>query len=146
MINRDFRDLFAAFVARDVRFVLVGYAVAFHGHPRFTKDVDVLVAPDPGNAARVFGALVDFGAPMTDLEVAHFTDPENVFQIGVPPNRVDVLTSITGVGFEDVWATRVAARYGDVPIAYIGLEALVRAKRAAGRPQDLIDADALERR
>lgn len=147
MINRDFRDLFAAFVAHDVRFLIVGgYAVAFHGHPRFTKDVDVLVAPDRENAERVFAALADYGAPMTDLRVEHFTDPENVFQIGVPPNRVDVLTAITGVGFEDAWATRVPSRYGDVDVAYIGLDALLKAKRAAGRPQDVVDADELQRR
>lgn len=139
--------MFAAFVARDVRFVIVGgYAVAFHGHPRFTKAVDFLVASDPENAARVFAALSDFGAPMTDLRVEDFTDRESAFQIGLPPNRVDVLTAITGVDFDAAWATRVPSHYGDVEVAYIGLETLLGAKRAAGRPQDLVDGDELERR
>jgi hypothetical protein len=147
MINRDFRELFAAFVAHDVRFVVVGgYAVAFHGYPRFTKDVDVLVAPDRANAERVFAALADFGAPLDEVDVGDLCDPDNVFQIGVPPNRIDVLSELTGVDFEDAWQTRVLARYGDVPIAYLGLEMLLRAKRAAGRPQDLVDADRLEGR
>ena len=147
MINRDFRELFAAFVAHDVRFLIVGgYAVAFHGHPRFTKDVDVLVARDPENARRVFAALADFGAPLAGFDVEDLLDPENVFQIGVPPNRIDVLTDLAGVEFDDAWRTRVATHYGDVPVAFIGLEMLLRAKRAAARPQDLVDADELERR
>jgi hypothetical protein len=147
MINRDFCDLFAALVAHEVRFLIVGgYAVAFHGHPRFTKDVDILVASDLTNAERVYAALAAFGAPMDDLRVEDFTDPENVFQIGLPPNRVDVLTAIAGVGFEEAWRTRAPSRYGDVEVAFIGLEALLKAKRGAGRPQDLVDADELERR
>lgn len=147
MINRDFRELFAAFVAHDVRFLIVGgYAVAFHGHPRFTKDVDVLIARDPENARRVYEALADFGAPIAELGIDAFIDPESVVQIGVPPNRIDVITELSGIGFEDAWASRVTSSYGDVPVAYIGLQGLLRTKRAAGRPQDLLDADELERR
>lgn len=147
LINPDFRDLFAAFAARDVRFVIVGgYAVAFHGHPRFTKDLDVLVEPTRENAERVFAALAEYGAPMDELRAEDFTDPESVFQIGVAPNRIDVLTALAGIDFDSAWRSRVTSTYGDVPVAYIGLVELVRAKRAAGRPQDLLDATELERR
>ncbi|MBI5849851.1 MAG: hypothetical protein HZB39_02255 [Planctomycetes bacterium] len=90
-------------------------------------------------------ATTFFGAPDGSLSVEALNDPETVFQVGVPPNRIDVLTALSGVDFEHAWATRVAAHYGDIPIAYLGLDALLDAKRASGRPQDLLDVAELQR-
>lgn len=147
MINPDFRDLFAAFVASDVRFVVVGgYAVGYHGHPRYTKDVDILVDPSGDNPKRVLDALGEFGTPVGAVSAGDFADPENVFQVGIAPNRVDILCGLTGIGFDEVWAGKVTSDYGGVPIHYIGLRQLIQAKRAAGRPQDLLDVEELERR
>jgi hypothetical protein len=145
--NPDFRDLLAAFLTHSVRFLVVGgYAVAFHARPRFTKDLDVWVEPSSDNAHRVFAALRDFGAPLTGVVPEDFTRPDIVYQVGIAPNRVDVLTSITGVDFAEAWGRRVAARYDRLAIAYLGKSDLIANKRASGRPQDLIDADVLEGR
>jgi hypothetical protein len=145
-VNRDFRDLFAALSAASVEYLLVGgYALAFHSAPRFTKDLDVWVNPTRENARRVLLALRSFGAPLGDLGEADLATPAIVFQIGVPPNRIDVLTSIDGVGFDDAWPERVETTYGDVAVPVISRRHLVQNKRASGRPQDVVDADALER-
>ena len=145
-VNSDFKDLFAALNAAGARYLLVGgYAVAFHAQPRFTKDLDVWTAPEPENARRVLDALRAFGAPLHDLSVADLSRPGITFQIGVPPNRIDILTSIDGVSFDDAWPDRVETSYGDQPMFVIGKTSLVRNKRASGRPQDLIDVGLLER-
>jgi len=144
-VNRDFRDLFAALSAAGAEHLLVGgYALAFHSAPRFTKDLDVWVNPTPANAARVIAALRSFGAPLGDLGEADLATPGIVFQIGVPPNRIDVLTAIDGVEFAEAWPERAETTYGDVPVPVIGRRHLVQNKRASGRPQDIVDADALE--
>ncbi len=146
MINPDFRDLFCAFNARDVRFLVVGaYAVTFHARPRFTKDLDVWVDPKEDNARRVWQALAEFGAPLTGVAEADFTRPGVVLQIGVVPNRIDVLTSITGVAFRDAWGRRVSSEYGDQAIHVLSREDLIVNKKALGRPSDLADVAELER-
>lgn len=148
MVNRDFRDLLASFAAHDVQFLVVGaYAVTFHTRPRFTKDLDLWVDPSPANAPRVFRALANFGAPLTEQGVtaADFERRGVVYQIGVVPNRIDVLTAVDGLEFGGCWERRVSGRYGDVPVAYLGKLDLVINKRAVGRPQDLEDVKALER-
>ena len=145
-VNSDFRDLFAALNAAGARYLLVGgYAVAFHAEPRFTKDLDVWTEPEPENARRVLDALRAFGAPLQELSAGDLARPGIVFQIGVPPNRIDVVTSIDGVTFDAAWPDRVETSYGDQPMFVIGRACLIRNKRAAGRPQDLIDVVALER-
>lgn len=145
-VNPDFRDLFAAFSAAGAEYLLVGgYALAFHSAPRFTKDLDVWVNPTPENAARVLAALERFGAPLGDLALADLATPGIVFQMGVPPNRIDVLTAIDGVAFAEAWPERAETVYGEVPVPVIGRRHLVQNKRAAARPQDLVDADLLER-
>jgi len=145
-LNRDFRDLFAALSAAGAEYLLVGgYALAVHTSPRFTKDLDVWVDASAENAERVWNALVAFGAPLGELSRADLATPGVVFQIGVPPNRIDVLTAIDGVAFREAWAERLETTYGDVKISVIGRRHLVLNKRASGRPQDLVDADALER-
>jgi hypothetical protein len=146
-VNPDFRDLFAALNAADARYLLVGgYAVAFHGQPRFTKDLDVWTEPDITNAGRVHDALRSFGAPLQDLTPADLARPGTVFQIGVPPNRIDIVTGIDGVAFPDAWTGRATTTYGDQPVPVIGRFHLIQNKRASGRPQDLLDLAILEAR
>lgn len=131
--------------ARSVKAVIVGgYAVAFHAKPRFTKDVDVFIEPSPDNARRLLQALEDFGFGGLNLSVEDFTTPGRVVQLGVAPNRVDLVTAIDGVTFAEAWAGRVGGRFGRESVFYLGKAELIRNKRAAGRTQDLADLDALE--
>jgi hypothetical protein len=131
--------------AQSVKALIVGgYAVAFHAKPRFTKDIDLLVEPHPDNAQRLLRALSDFGFGAVDLAVGDFTIPGRVVQLGIAPNRVDLMTAIDGVSFADAWTGRVSGRFGAVPVFYIGKAELVRNKRATGRAQDLADIEALE--
>lgn len=144
-VNPDFRDLFASFNAAEVRYLVVGaYAVTFHSRPRFTKDLDVWVEPTRENARRTYAALKDFGAPLADVREADFANEDLVFQIGVEPNRIDIVMGIAAVDFAGAWERRVAGRYGDCPVQFISREDLITNKRAAGRPQDLADAAWLE--
>lgn len=145
-LNPDFSDLFAALNASGASYLLVGgYAVAFHAEPRFTKDLDIWIDPTPENAARAFAALRTFGAPLSEVTEADFAAPGIVFQIGVPPNRIDVVTTVDGVEFADAWAARAQSRYGAEPINIISRQHLIDNKRAMGRPQDLLDVALLER-
>ena len=145
-MNQDFRDLLRALSDAEARFLIVGaYAVSFHAEPRATGDLDIWIDATPENAERVHRALAAFGAPLTELSVADLTRPETVFQIGVVPRRIDILTSITGVTFAEAWPHRSEARYEGVRFPIIGVEALVRNKAALGRPKDLLDLDLLRR-
>lgn len=142
--NPDFTDLLLAFNAAEVRYLVVGgYAVAFHARPRFTKDLDVWVDPSPENARRTWEALRRFGAPLSGVTVQDLANPEMVYQIGIPPNRVDILMGVTGLAFPDAWEHRVAGTYGDCPLHVLGRHDLIRNKRATGRPQDLLDLQVL---
>jgi Nucleotidyl transferase of unknown function (DUF2204) len=144
--NRDFSDLLSELSAAEARFLVVGaHAVVYHSVPRYTKDLDLWIEPSLENARHVFAALQRFGAPLRDLKVEDLTTPGIIFQIGVEPNRIDLLTDIEGLDFESAWQRRVAATYGDVPISILSLDDLLASKRAAGRPQDLLDAEWLER-
>lgn len=143
-VNPDFRDLFVALNDAGAKYLLVGgYAVAFHGQPRFTKDLDVWIEASAENASRVFIALSTFGAPLDNLTLTDLTQPDLVFQIGIPPNRIDVLTGIDGVTFAESWAAREQTTYGDQTVPVIGRAQLIQNKRASGRPQDLLDLKAL---
>jgi hypothetical protein len=143
--NPDFRDLFAALNDAEARYLVVGgHALAFHAVPRFTKDLDVWVEPTVDNAVRVMSALVAFGAPLVDLSIDDLASPGNVYQMGVPPNRIDLLTEVEGTTFEQAWSHRKGGVYGGVAVSVIGLDELIVNKRAVGRPQDLVDADLLE--
>ncbi len=145
-VNPDFRDLFSAFNTAGVKYLLVGgYAVAFHAEPRFTKDLDLWIEASSVNAERAFAALRAFGAPVSSITSRDLATPESVLQIGMPPNRIDVATSIDGVDFETAWANRVETDYGDQRIHVIGKKELIANKRACGRPQDLSDVERLER-
>lgn len=144
-MNPDFVALLRELSTAEARFLVVGgYAVSFHSRPRATGDLDVWVEPTAANAARVFRALRSFGAPLEGLAETDLTKPDVVYQIGVPPCRVDLLTSLTGLDFEAAWAQRVMGRVGDLDVAFIGRDALVRNKRALGRLRDLADLESLE--
>jgi hypothetical protein len=144
-VNPDFKDLFSIFNAHDVEYLVVGaHAVIYYGRPRFTKDLDVWVNPDPRNAGRVWRALQQFGAPLRDLSEHDFSDPALMYQIGMEPNRIDIMMGIPGVEFEPAYSRRQRATYGGVSMAVLSREDLIRAKRAAGRPQDLLDLEELQ--
>ncbi|HEU0091788.1 MAG TPA: hypothetical protein VFS78_06750 [Vicinamibacteria bacterium] len=145
-MNDDFRDLLAALLAAGARFLVVGaHALAVHGVPRATGALDVWIAADPDNARRVHGALVAFGAPVAAMGVTRedFTHPDQVIQIGLPPRRIDVLTAISGVPFEEAWPERVTHDVQGLAVPFIGRAALVKNKRAAGRAKDVADLEAL---
>jgi hypothetical protein len=143
----DFRDLLGAFVAAEVRYLLVGgYAVAFHGRPRFTKDLDLWVDASEDNLARLERALDAFGAPDGLVEALRLGDPLDVVWMGRPPTRVDLVKAIPGVVFADAFERRVADTWLGVDVSVIALDDLIVAKKASGRPQDLIDVRALEHR
>jgi hypothetical protein len=144
-MNPDFVDLLRTFVEHEVRFLVVGaYALALHGRPRATGALDVWVDATPENAPRVMRALAAFGAPMRDIAEADFAAPRIAYQLGVPPGRIDVLTQLTGIAFEEAWPGRVVGPFGDVTVDFIGREAFIRNKRATGRARDLGDVEDLE--
>lgn len=143
-MNPDFAALLRALSEANARFLVVGaYALALHARPRATGDLDLWVEATPENAARVHAALRTFGAPLQDLSIEDLSQPNLVYQIGVVPRRIDLLTSLTGLQFSEAWTTRVESNLGDVRCAFIGKEALIRNKRAVGRPRDLADLDEL---
>ena len=143
--NPDFRELFSALSAADARFLVVGaYAAMQHTPPRYTKNLDVWVDASPENAVRVYAALRDFGAPISDLTVQDLATPGVTLQIGVEPNRIDILTSIEAVVFAEAWERRLESTYSGVGIHVLGFADLTRNKRAVGRPQDLLDVANLE--
>jgi len=144
-VNQDFAALLRELSAAEARFMVVGgYAVSFHSRPRATGDIDLWVEPTAANAARVFRALRVFGAPLQGLVEADLTQPEVVYQIGVPPRRIDLLTSLTGLSFDEAWADRTPGLLGGLEVHFLGREALIRNKRALGRARDLADLESLE--
>lgn len=143
-MNPDFVDLLRAFIGADVRFLVVGaYALAHHGRPRATGDLDVWVEAEPENATRVMRALEAFGAPLSDVTAADFARPGLVLQIGVPPVRIDVLTELTGLQFSDAWRSREPGRFGSLTVDFLGRDDFIRNKRATGRAKDLGDIEGL---
>lgn len=145
MLNPDFRDILSAFIDHRVEFLVVGgYAMAAHRLPRATKDLDLWVRPEAENAARVLEALDAFGAPRHGLIAEDLASAGTIYQVGVPPHRVDVITTVDGVQFSDAWANRVQVDIDGLLIPVIGRAHLITNKRTVGRPQDLVDADLLE--
>jgi hypothetical protein len=143
-VQKDFRDLLELLNAHKVEYMIVGaYALAFHGAPRYTGDVDIFVKPDPANAQRIMAALYDFGFGSAKLSVADFEEEDKVVQLGFPPVRVDLVTSLTGVSWEEAALGRVEGKYGDVFVYYIGRQQFILNKRALGRKKDLADLEAL---
>ena len=144
-MNKDFRDMLSALSDEDAEFLVVGaYALAAHGIPRATGDIDLWIRPSHENAKRVWGALKRFRAPLGELTVEDLTADDIVFQIGVAPRRIDILTSITGVAFEEAWQDRMQVDIEGVPLAVISRDHLLLNKRATGRPKDMADVAWLE--
>lgn len=142
--QQDFRELLALFNAHQVDYLIVGaHALAHHGAPRFTGDLDILVRPDPENARRILRALDAFGFGSLGLTAEDFTVPDKVVQLGVAPVRIDLVTSITGVSWVEAAAGQEEGHYGDVSVRYLGRKELLLNKRALGRKKDLADLEAL---
>lgn len=142
----DFRDFLAALVDAEARFLVVGaHALSVHGVPRATVDLDVWIERTDDNARRSWEALAAFGAPLEEMEVTpdDLMRPDTVVQVGLPPYRLDILTSLSGLTFAEAWPERVTARFEDVSVPFIGRDALVRNKRATGRHKDLADLESL---
>lgn len=143
--NKDFNELVELFNDNDVEFVIVGaYALAFHGAPRFTGDLDIYVHPTTKNAGRVLRALNKFGFGEIGLELSDFTVEDKVTQLGVPPVRIDIMTSITGVSWNEAWSNKVSGHYGSQPVFFLGRNEFIANKKAIGRPQDLADIAAID--
>jgi hypothetical protein len=144
--NSDFEDVLLAFDAEGVKYLVVGaYAVAAHSRPRATGNIELWVEASVENESRVFRALAAFGAPLEDIDEQTFAEADIVFQIGVPPVRVDVLTGIDGISFAQAWPNRVPSAIGTAPTNVLGREDLLTNKRASGRAKDFADIDRLER-
>ena len=144
--HQDLIDLFSELSAAEARFLVVGaHAVIHYTQPRYTKDLDVWVEPTPDNAGRVLRALVKFGAPVGQLSAEDLATPGLIFQIGQPPARVDILTSIELLEFAACWSRRQLTTFGGAPIQVVHIDDLIANKRAVGRPQDLLDVEWLEK-
>ncbi len=144
-LNADLREFIELLNSRGVEYVIVGaHSLAFHARPRYTGDLDILVRPSPENAAKLVSLLRDFGFAKGDLAESDFTVPEQMIQLGRAPNRIDLLTSISGVTVEDAFSTRMLAELEGLPVFVLSTEALILNKRAVGRPQDMADLESLE--
>ena len=145
MLDKDLRELLALFHSKGVEFLVVGgHAVAFHGRPRLTEDLDLFVRPDAANGERIVLALSEFGFGSLELTADDFQADDRVIQLGRAPNRIDLLTRLYGVEFSGAWARRVSAHLDGTAVWIIGRDDLIRNKRATGRTQDLADAEFLE--
>jgi hypothetical protein len=145
-MNPDFVDFLTALIATDARFIVVGaHALAAHGVPRATGDIDVWIDRSPENVVRVWQALTNFGAPTTALGLipTDLTVPDTVMQIGLAPRRIDILTDVTGLSFDQAWNRRVVHQVGLLAVAFLGRDDLIRNKRASGRYKDLGDLEAM---
>ena len=145
MLNQDFQEFIQSLNDNQVRYLVVGgYAVALHGHPRYTKDIDVWIEISPDNAKKMVKALDQFGFASLGLREEDFLVPDQIIQLGYPPSRIDVISTLEGVDFESCYASRVKVVIDGTPVNFIDLENLKRNKRAAGRPQDLADLEHLQ--
>jgi len=143
-VQQDFRDLLELFNKHKVDFIIVGaYALGFHGAPRYTGDLDVFVRPDPINARSIMQALNEFGFGSVGLSAADFEKEGKVIQLGLPPVRVDIITSITGVSWEQARSGRVKGQFGDLMVYFIGRDDFIENKRALGRKKDISDLEAV---
>jgi hypothetical protein len=145
MLSKDFKEFIELLNENKVRYLVVGgYAVAFHGHPRYTKDLDVWIELSPGNAENIFQALKKFGFGELGLKPADFLERDQIIQLGYPPNRIDILTTLKNLKFDDCYKAKVEVEIQGLKIYFIDIENLKQNKRATGRPQDLADAENLE--
>ncbi|MEZ4754469.1 MAG: DUF6036 family nucleotidyltransferase [Bdellovibrionota bacterium] len=143
-MNSDFKDILLCLNQHKVRYLIVGgYAVMKYAEPRYTKDIDIWVEPSLNNSKKVYKALDDYGAPVDNLAAEDFAKAGVIYIMGVPPVRVDIITRISGVTFATAWKNKTFSKLYNEKVPFIGLNELIRSKKAAGRPQDLLDLDNL---
>ena len=144
-LSSDLREFIALLNSRSVEYLIVGaHSLAFHARPRFTGDLDILIRPTKENAEKLVAVLNEFGFAELGVKAADFRQPEQIIQLGRAPNRIDLLTSISGVATEEAFATKVAAKLGELPVAFLSKTLLIANKRTVGRPQDIADLEELE--
>jgi predicted nucleotidyltransferase len=145
LVNSDFKELLSILNGKGVKYLVIGgYAFIKYAEPRYTKDLDLWVLADSQNADAIFSALRAFGAPLTNLTPDDFAKEGYFYQMGVPPVRVDILMSIPGLSFDEAWKKREEVNFDGVQLPFISKQDLIISKRASGRPQDILDAEALE--
>ena len=143
-INKDFEEFFGLLNKNNVEYLIVGgYAYAIHAEPRFTKDIDIFLRISDLNASAIIQTLRDFGFGELDISKQDFLKKNQIIQLGYPPNRIDLLTSISGITFEEAWKNKVSGKFGEVPVFFIGKEELKKNKKATGRKSDLNDLENL---
>jgi hypothetical protein len=146
-LSKDLREFVELLNSNRVEYLIVGaFAVAYHGFPRYTGDLDIFVRPSLENAQRILDALSQFGFGGLGVRLEDISAPGKVVQLGIPPNRIDLLTAISGLTFDEAWASREAADLNGVPVAFIGKTALIRNKESTSRAKDRGDAEELRRR
>lgn len=144
VINKDFREFIALLNAKEVKYLVIGgYAVAYHGYPRYTKDIDFWIWLNEDNAKKIIEAIHAFGMSSMNIKVEDFMSADTVIQLGMPPNRIDILTDLETLDFEDCYAQREIANFDGLNIAMLDLDNLIKSKLNAGRPQDKVDAKKL---
>jgi hypothetical protein len=144
-LSNDSKEFIALLNSRGVEYLIVGaHSLAFHARPRFTGDLDILIRPTKENAAKLVTILNEFGFADLGVKAADFTQPEQIIQLGRAPNRIDLLTSISGVGIEEAFANKVGGNLDDLGVNFLSRDLLIANKRAVGRPQDIADLDALQ--
>ena len=143
-VQPDFKELLELLNAHKAEFIIVGaYALAFHGAPRFTGDIDIFVKPDPENAEKILAALEEFGFGSLNLTKSDFEDPDKVVQLGLAPVRVDLITSLTAVSWQEAFSGKAQGTYDDVPVYYLGRKEFLSNKKTLGRKKALADIEAL---
>lgn len=146
VLDKDFREFIQLLNENEVKYLVIGgYAVAFHGYPRYTKDLDFWIWANPDNANRLIKTIKDFGLGSMDLSQEDLLDLDNVIQIGYEPNRIDVIVDLEGLDFESCYTRRIDSAMGDINIPFIGLEDLIKNKLSTGRMQDKVDANKLKK-
>ena len=146
MLNSDYKDMLQVLLDNNVKFLLVGaYAMGAHGYPRATGDMDIWIEPTNENSVKVYRSMKAFGAPLHEIDEKTFAKPDIVFQIGVAPRRIDIITAISGVGFDDAYQQRQILEMEGLSIPILSLSDLIRNKRATGRDKDRLDADHLDK-
>jgi hypothetical protein len=144
-VERDYEEFLELLNVHDVKYCIVGaFALAFHARPRYTKDLDIFINPTPDNASKVIRVLKEFGFEDINLTEKDFEKEDQVIQLGYEPVRIDLLTSITGCTFNEVWENKVVSKYGSTRVNFIGKRELIKNKRSSGRKQDLADLDVIE--
>jgi predicted nucleotidyltransferase len=147
VLNSDYKDMLQVLLDNGVKFLLVGaYAMGAHGYPRATGDIDIWVEPSVENSGRVYRSMAAFGAPLHEIDETTFAKPAVVFQIGIAPRRIDIITGISGVEFDEAYQQRQVVEIEGMPVPILSLKDLVRNKRATGRDKDRLDADRLEKK